>query len=444
MRAGTIAAATVLAIQALLAAPGQAAPSFTRVGGDFAAGAGAIAVATGDFNKDGKLDVVVANNDSDDVSVLMGNGDGSLADTPENFPVNSPAPAAVAVGDFNGDGKLDIVTANEIGDQVSVLLGAGNGSFAAAVTSPTGQSPESIRVGDFDGDGKLDVATADNFADTVTILHGVGDGTFTILQTVPVGAEPVGLAMGDLNGDHIVDLIVTNSSGGPQAAGSITVLKGLGEGFFDAQAEIQGLTFNVPVAVTSVELNGDDKLDIVVANEEGDAVSVLRGKGDLTFETDTMVAVGSFPEAVVAADFDGDGKADIATSSNFDDNVSVLQGMGDGTLMAAVAFPVGAAPFGLTTADLNNDSKPDMATANLEDGSVSVLLNTSGPVTAGCTGDCNAGHDVTVDELITMVNIALDTAQVSACPAGDKDGDGTITIVEIIAAVNNALNGCPA
>ena len=154
-------------------------------------------------------------------------------------------------------------------------------------------------------------------------------------------------------------------------------------------------------------------------------------------------SVGSFPEGVVAADFNGDQKTDIATSSNFEDKVSVLLGVGDGTLMPAVNFDVGAGPFGLAAADLNRDGRQDITSANIDEGTATVLLNETEPPAFECVGDCNGDGQVTVNELIVMVNIALGNAPLSQCTAGDANTDGEITINEIIAAVNNTLSGCP-
>ena len=280
----------------------------------------------------------------------------------------------------------------------------------------------------------------------------------------------------NLDGDALPDLVVTNSGGGADGNGTVSVLKGVAGGMFEAQPEIAlpascGTPTCVPVAVTIADLNGDHKPDIIVANNEGDTASVLLNNGDLanhcsvttasscsvdadckTGETcvrlfapsstlSSSFSVALSPEWIVAADFDGDGRIDIATSSDFDDKVSVLVGNGDGTFMPSVDFDVGAAPYGIVAANLNGDGKPDIASANAEDGTASVLINTTG---AGqvCGGDCNGDGEVTVNELITMVNIALGNANVSTCLAGDADGSGEITINEIIAAVNNALNGC--
>ena len=475
MRREMLLAGMVIVALTLPAAHAAAPLSFTRQAGDFVADAGAMGIAAADVDGDGKMDLVVSNDDADNVSVLWGSGTGSFLDSGAPISVGV-GPFAVAVGDFNNDGKLDIATSDEIGNTVTVLLNQGNRAFAPAVSTDTGGSPQALVVADFNGDHFADVATANNFDGTVTILFGVGDGTLFIAQSVTVGAEPVGLALANLDGDTLPDMVVTNSGGGADGNGTVSVLKGVAGGMFEAQPEIAlpascGTPTCVPVAVTVADLNGDHKPDIIVANNEGDTASVLLNNGSLanhcsvttarscSVDTDCQMgetclplfapsstlsssfSVALSPEWVVAADFDGDGRMDIATSGDFDDKVSVLVGNGDGTFMPSVDFDVGAAPYGIVTADLNGDGKPDVASANVEDGTASVLINTTG---AGqvCGGDCNGDGEVTVNELVTMVNIALGNANISTCLAGDADSSGEVTINEIIAAVNNALNGC--
>ncbi|MFI5365847.1 MAG: FG-GAP repeat domain-containing protein [Candidatus Binatia bacterium] len=479
-------------------AAAQSAVSFVLHTTQLAPATSPIAVATGDFNADQKLDLAVADNDSGDVTVLLGNADGSFVDPGASFPIGMPqltAPSAIAVADVNGDGAPDLVVADEFGDSVSVLLNQPQTLFGSAIISNTGTSPEAVVVADFDGDGIPDIATADSLDNTVSVLQGnnngqgKGDGTFVNRQPIQVGSEPVGLVAVDIDGDHNMDLVVANYSGGSVCSltitqscrtatdcptsetcetgnGSVTILKGLGHGTFQAVAELSASCsnqpgmfctanadcptggtctpiFNAPSAITVTDLNKDKQVDLVISNEQGDSVTVLLGNGDFSFQAPITTAVGSFPESVVAADFDGDGKMDIATSDNFDDNVSVLIGLGNGTFMPDATFPVGAAPgaapWGIAAADFNKDGRPDLVTANMEEDSVSVLLNT--PVS--CTGDCNGNHAVTVDEILTMVNIALGNAPLAACSAGDANQDMTITIDEILAAVNNALTGCP-
>ena len=450
---------------ALWAAAAQAQPaSFHRVPGDFLV-EGPVAVAVGDFDKDGNLDAAVPSVDLDEVSVLWGAGDGSFlqycAEQPtqscrtnsdcQSGTCNPPGitittgigPMAVAVGDFNNDGLPDIVTADSVGNTVSVLLNQGGRAFGDSITTDAGSSPVAVVVGDFNADDNLDVATANSLDNTVTVLLGTGDGNFDAAPAIiPVDEEPSGLATADLNGDHVLDLVVTNSSGGASGDGSLSVLLGTGAGDFTevAQPAVPSTVFSVPFAVAIGNVNGDDIPDLIVANDDDDSAAILLGNGDGTFHPVGNVDVGASPESVVAGDFNGDGKLDFATGNYFGDSVSVASGNGDGTFAPAVDFAVGAGPLGVAAGDLNGDGKLDIVSANNYDGSVSVLLN----ITGACVGDCDGGGDVSINELITMVNIALGGTPVSACTAGDADGSGTIEINEIITAVNHALNGCPA
>ena len=443
----------VLAGGALAASTAHATINFTRTASDVAVGSTPLAVASGDLDGDGKADLVTANNDSGDVSVLYGNGDGTFP-TVASLPV-SDGPAAVALGDFNGDGKPDIVVADDIDSTVSVMLNQGNRSFGAAATIDTGSSPEGIVVGDFNHDGKLDVATADNFDDTVTVLLGLGDGTFFPGTSYDVGSAPFALVAVDLDNDGNLDLVVANTSGGDNATGTLTVLMGTHDGTFTAQPEITSTAFDGPAALVSADFDGNGKPDIAVANQGNEATSdvgnsvvILLGNGSGGFQIlQPTVPVGSLPTGVVAADFDGDGKVDLATSNNFDDNVSVLTGLGNGSFNPKVDFSVApplpndAAPSGLVAADFNGDTKPDIATANEDDDAVTVLLNSAAATV--CAGDCDGSGDVTVNELITLVNIDLGNSDPSACPSGIPNG-ATVDITLIITAVNNALGACPA
>ncbi len=444
---------TLVAVSVMvsLASTSQAQPrvAFFRELPDLNAGTTPTAVATADFNDDGKIDIAVANSDSNDVSILLGNGDGTFLDSGVSLGVGF-SPVAIAVGDFNHDGKPDIITTNELGDpdhpngSVAVLLNQGGGAFAAAVFTATGASPEAVVVGDFDGDPYPDVATADLLDNTVTVLKGVGDGTFTHAQTYTVGLEPMGLASGFLDADANLDLVAVNSSGGTNSVGSVTVLKGMGGDLFAPQSEIT-LDCGVPAgnpctpyAVAVAKLDGDSNLDLAVVNNDGDDVSILLGNGDLTFRAGSNPQVGSFPAAVAVGDFNGDGKTDIATSNSFDDNVSVLIGRGDGTFMPAANFDVGTSPWGIAADTfISGSSKPDLVTANQDDGTVSVLANVT-----GCVGDCRLDGDVTVDDLLTLASIGLGTAPLAQCSVADINQDMTITVDEIVAAEASAIAGC--
>ncbi|HKV61586.1 MAG TPA: VCBS repeat-containing protein, partial [Candidatus Acidoferrum sp.] len=175
-------------------------------------GSAPAAVALGDFNGDGRVDLVVADWGPPGVSILLNNSDGTFQ-TAHSF-IAGTNPSSVAVGDFNGDGKLDLAISNWGSNNVSVLLGNGDGTFQAAVSFAAGSSPRSVAVADFNHDGKLDIVVANwgcsGFqscpASNVSVLLGNGDGTFQAVRNFPVGEAPVSVAVGDFNGDGIPDL----------------------------------------------------------------------------------------------------------------------------------------------------------------------------------------------------------------------------------------------
>src|SRR5438552_273323 len=198
---------------------------------EYAVGSGPYSVAAGDLNGDGRLDLVVANSLANSVSVLLGNGDGTFQPA-RNFDAGlGSGPIWVLIVDVNGDGKPDILLANQSRNAVGVLLGNGDGTFQAPMNFDTaGNLPESIAVGDFNGDGKLDVAVAHFYSNNVTVLLGNGDGTFQpayVAATFAPDMFLIPVAAGDVNGDGKLDL-VTASVGNVMGA----VLLGNGDGTF--------------------------------------------------------------------------------------------------------------------------------------------------------------------------------------------------------------------
>src|SRR5574340_1453655 len=264
MRAGTIFWGLSLLLFDVSVTTAQPSPSFVLHQPDLTAGVGPVAIAAADLDGDGNVDLAVANSGSDDVSIFWGNGDGTFIAASSTLPVQAPShnliietPVAIAIADITGDGKPDIITANEAGNSISVIPNQGQRTFGAATESPTGLSPEAVVVGDFNGDEVLDVATPNVLDGTVSVLVGKGDGTFTALSPIQVGASPVGLAAVDLNNDNKLDLVVANSEGGPNFVGSLMVLQGTGNGGFVAQPEIKSTVFDHPVAIATADLNGD-------------------------------------------------------------------------------------------------------------------------------------------------------------------------------------------
>jgi len=346
----------------------------------FAAGIDPISVVIGDLNGDGKPDLVTANDSYDDVSVLLGNGDGTFQPQ-ARFPVGDHPPfrvanhpSSVAIGDVNGDGKPDLVTANEYSNEVSVLLGNGDGTFQppAHFAVAAGGRPLSVAIGDVNGDGKPDLVTANSYTGDMSVLLGNGDGTFRPPTNFAAGdhnpfSSPIWVAIGDVNRDGRPDLITVEA--GDQA---VSVLLGNGDGTFRPQARL--VAGDAPESMAIGDINGDGKPDLITANKVSGDVSVLLGDGDGTFQPQARFAVGSSPQSVAIGDVNGDGRPDLVTANAASDDVSVLLGNGDGTFRPQARFAVGRFSFSVAIGDVNGDGKPDLVTASAASDDVSVLL----------------------------------------------------------------------
>ena len=325
-------------------------------------------IASGDFNGDGIPDMAVVNPNSNTLTILLGNGDGTFKATATS-PQTGSNPVFVAVGDFNNDGKADLAVANFNSNTLTILLGNGEGTFTATAVNPTtGSDPQSIAVGDFNGDGILDLAVANYSSNTVTVLLGNGDGTFTASpMSAQTGGEPISIVAGDFNGDGILDLAVTNSYGNP-----VTILLGSGDGSFTAGVSPQ--TGNGSKSIVTGDFNGDGIPDLAFANSSGNGVSILLGNGDGTF-TATSVSPPTLtvPGSVAIGDFNGDGEADLAVTNPYSNIVTVLLGNGDGTFTAGGSPQMGSYPASIVTGDFNRDGIPDLAVANYYGSTLTVM-----------------------------------------------------------------------
>jgi Domain of unknown function (DUF4347)/FG-GAP-like repeat len=333
-------------------------------------------VTVGDFNGDGKLDLAAVNAGSSNVSLRLGNGTGGF--TPAgSFGVGS-TPYAVTAGDFNGDGNLDLATANSTINSVSVVFGDGTGGFGTVNNFLVGNDPRSVTVGDFNADGKLDLATANFGSNNVSVLLGDGTGGFGDATNLLVGNSPTSVTAVDFGGFGRPSLVTTNAG-----SNSVSVLLRNGRSFLDPTNGFDPATnFTVgsnPSSVTAGDFNGDGDLDLAVANTNSGNVSVLLSDRSVAygFGAATNFRVGDFPASVTAGDFNGDGKLDLATANSLSGNVSVLSGNGSGRFDAATNFGVGANPQFITAGDFNRDGKLDFATANSAANTLTVRLNTS-------------------------------------------------------------------
>jgi FG-GAP-like repeat len=340
----------------------------------FPTGKGPTGVAVGDFNGDGKLDLVIANSSDNTVSILLGDGIGGFA-AKVDYPT-SAGPVAVAVGDFDGDGKPDLAVACSGTNLISILLGHGDGTFAAKTDFPTGSFPAAIVSGDFNGDGKLDLATASPSADTVSVLLGEGNGAFAARVDFPVDQKPVAILADDFNGDGKLDLAAVN-----QTTGTVSVLLGKGDGTFGAKSDF--ITDTSPLALASADFRNILKRDLVTLNATHSTASVLLGNGTGTFSPHADLGVDTGPIAVTAADFNADGKMDIAAATGYDGsgfyvypmgNVSLLLGDGTGAFGNKFSFFTGFVPSGMAQGDFNGDGRIDLAVTDNGDNQVAIFL----------------------------------------------------------------------
>ena len=348
-------------------------------------GASPSGITLGDFNGDGKVDIAVANSGSGNVSLLLAKGDGTFQPA-----VNVSAgqiPWALVATDLNGDGRLDLAVADQTGSVV-VLLGRGDGTFQSPVTIPLDASPRSIVAADFNGDGKQDLAVGQFDVNTTTghatILIGNGDGTFESPATVPLaGAIPYGLAVGDFDGDHRTDLVATGF------APLLSILKGNGDGTFQPAQVISLPSGNSTYSLAAGDLNHDGFLDLFVTNQSFclkqpcsfNGFAVLLGNGDGTFHSTPVPSdTNGYNKTTTlgVADFDNDGNPDLALTSwdGVTGSALIALGNGDGTFQGLTEITLGANPGAIAAADFNGDGLPDLAVPLISGDSVVVLLNT--------------------------------------------------------------------
>ena len=352
----------------------------------FSVGNGPFKVAVGDVDNDGDLDIVTADYQANTATVLLGNGTGGFSAPATISAGIGTSPFGVVLADVNADGKLDLLTANVGSGNLSVLLGDGSGGFAAAPHSPFSVGADSsyeLAVGDVNGDGRLDIVSASSSDNSVSVLLGDGTGNFAAAQGSPIAAAVAhagfGIALGDVNQDGRLDIIVPNSF-----SNTVTVLLGNGDGTFAADPSGPFTVGSAPNSVVVADFNGDGALDIVTGNEFSGTVSTLLGNGAGNFSSFVNSTVGGSNTLYLAVgDVNGDGNLDIMAPLFFggsNDQLAVLLGDGSGAFSPVVGgpFTVGTNPSSVAVGDFNGDGELDLVTANRNGGgagSVMVLLN---------------------------------------------------------------------
>jgi hypothetical protein len=413
-------------------------------------------VAVADFNGDGLPDLVIANNGSGTLSVLMNTTAPGAATPTFAAPLTLTAglhPISVAVGDFGGDGRPDIAVANYDSGTVSVFVnttpaGASTPSFEPQQTFAVTFGPNELAVGDFNGDGRPDIAVVGG-SNTVSVLMnqtapGSAFVSFAPQQAFTVNSDPRGIAVGDFNGDGRPDIAVGMYSGSSVSILTNTTPAGSATVSFAPQQ-----TFAVGSAPDSIaigDFNGDGRPDLAVANYSAGTVSVLMNTTPVGAATPSFAAQQTFVPgvhdawAVAVSDLDGDGRPDLVVTNSFSNTVTVLAnttpaGASFASFAAPQAFAVGTKPVAVATADFTGDGRPDLVVANLNSNNVSVLKNASSPFANatpvvvgqfGTTGVWEFNRTTATWVQLTPANASLLAADPQGDVAGNFPGYGVL------------------
>lgn len=283
----------------------------------FAAGTLPVGGAIEDFNNDSNLDIAVIDAPTYKLLIYYGNGDGTFAQHPVQIDVGD-TPRGIAAFDLNSDSKPDIVTANKNSDNITILLTNTTG-FAAPVHLPAGTDPLHVALGDVDHDGLYDIITANSSAGNISVLFNLTDGNFSAPVNFASGASPSHITAADINGDNNVDFVVTN---GPTTHASLTVhLNDNNDGFLPPQQISLG---KIPISTEIVDVNSDGMVDLAVLDQDLSGVHILYGNSTGTFSNATAYGVGLSPMSIISGEFNGDGFRDLVTSNFGSGNLSLM------------------------------------------------------------------------------------------------------------------------
>lgn len=426
---------------------------------EYPTGQGPVFIAAASLRDNGIQDLITANFTDNTLSILLGNGDGTFA--PQTTVATGSGPSWIATGNFNtGNTKdTDLAVANENGNSVSIFLanndtsGNPNGTFTAGQVLTAGTKPVSAIAANFRdaaAAGVLDLAVANQGDDSISIFHGNGDGTFQttaaeVLQ-LPSGFAPAALAAADFNKDGHLDLAVAD-----EGNNTVSIFLGNGDGTFKARTDYQ--VGSSPAWISAADLNGDGVPDLAVADSgssftnsagnliNGDTVSVLLANGDGTFQSDVDYAAGTGPMSIAVADFNEDGLPDLAVADQTDNAISILPGVGSGQFGANLELNVGNSPVGIVSADFNGDKRPDAAVANNASNDVSVVLNSPASSETGSNGTSSTSPNGEIFPGAQFFDIGL---KIKATPRMHPDNEVSLNLdFDISSLSSQSFNGIP-
>jgi hypothetical protein len=367
-----------------------------------------VSVAIGDFNRDNISDIVVANSGTNNIGLFLGYGNGTFAtQIPYSMPAAS-SPVWVVVDDMNNDHTPDIIVANSNADNIGILFGYGNGTFRNVTTHSTGDSsgPCSVAVGDFNKDSWKDIAVANAGTITIAVLSGMGNGTnFSGSKyATPLGSIFVSIFVGDVNNDTNLDILVTGSG---VDIGIVYIFFGFGDGNFTIPTVYSTGLHAVPTSIGICDFDNDGRVALAVTNSIKANIFFMFQYGSDQFVTAWLFTTGngSSPMAVTVGDFDNDSHEDIAVANSGTNNIGIFRGKGDRTFFVQKTYSTGnhSRPNAIAVADFNNDNQLDIAVANYDANNIGILFGygngTFAVVTTYSTGGSSNPFSIAIDDL---------------------------------------------
>ncbi|CAF3745768.1 unnamed protein product [Rotaria sp. Silwood1] len=334
-------------------------------------------IATADFNKDKRLDIIVANSGTDNVGIFLGCGDGTFKKQMTLSTGMGSSPHYIMIADFNKDSFLDMAVANSNTNNVGVFLGSDNGTFDSMKEYSTGyhSTPQFVIAGDFNNDNQIDIVVADNSSNSVGVLLNNPLINFQSPVTYSTGnySRPISAYLGDFNNDNLLDIVVTN-----YWTHTVGILLGLNNGIFTSQITFLKGNWSYPRSVAVSDFDNDKNIDIVVANSGTDNIAVLLGLGNGLFANEIIfeTGIGSQPMFVAIGDINKDKNMDIVVANYGANNIGILLSFGNGSFSNQIIFETGnrSNPIFVALGDVNNDNHLDIAVANYNTHNIGIRL----------------------------------------------------------------------